>query len=105
VLLDVTVAEGAAADKLNVYVDASPDGGATWINIGRFTEVDGDSAAQKQMLVFNEGVNEATQPVVVTTDLSSPGTRQIGFFTTLRYRGIVSGDTPDFTYAVKAFAK
>lgn len=65
----------------------------------------GPGVTDRQTLVWSNNDLEGTQPVNSDADLNSAGVRKIGFFTKLRYRGVVAGDAPDFTYSVTAVAK
>lgn len=47
VLLNVTAAATAVGDTLNVYVQASVDGGTTWDDVISFTQVLGNGGAKK----------------------------------------------------------
>ena len=104
--LDVTALAAAAGDKLNVYIDVSPDGGTTWANVGHFTEVVGNGTAKKEVMTIN-GI-AAAGVVNVTSDQASGTVVDIGFFDTIRYRAIITdagATASSFTYAVYAFVK
>jgi hypothetical protein len=106
ILLDVTDANTAAGDLLDVYIDTSPDGGTTWINLGRFTQVLGNGGAKKFIMALRADNPGATAEEDVTSDAAEGATRQYGICDRLRYRGITTeADTVDFTYSVKAFLK
>ena len=103
--LDVTAVATDTGDKLDVYVDASPDGGTTWFNVMHFTQILGDAAAQAQIMTIN-GIAAAAE-VAVTSDAASGAIRDVGFFDTIRYRGtlIDTGGNASFTWALHAFVK
>jgi hypothetical protein len=108
ILLDVTAAATEADDTLDVYIDTSPDGGTTWINVGHFTQVLGNGGAKKFVMALradNPGTSAVTN---VTSDAAAGATRQYGIADRLRYRGVVvdpTGSNASFTYAVTAFLK
>lgn len=106
VILDVTAAATAAGDLLDVYVDTSFDGGATWVNIGRFTQVLGNGGAKKYIMSFKATPLVASNSVLATADQSESAALQIGFGDNIRYRGITTEATAvAFTYSVTAFLK
>ena len=106
VLLDVTDANTAVADTLDVYIDVSPDGGTTWINVGHFTQVLGNGGAKKYVMALRADNPGATAVFDVTSDANAGATRQIGIADRIRYRGVTVEDTGvDFTYSVTAFLK
>lgn len=106
VIPNVTAIGGGAGagDLLKVLVDTSFDGGTSWVNIGR-ASLAGNAAAKKQALVFNASQAAGTQPIDITADLAADGVREIGFGDQVRYRGITTGATADFTYAVSGYAR
>lgn len=65
----------------------------------------GPGVTDRQTLAWHNSQLESSQPVNSDADLGSAGVRKIGFFTSLRYRGVVAGSEPDFTYSVIAVAK
>lgn len=107
VQLIVSAAATDTADTLDVYVDTSFDGGTTYVNIGHFTQVLGDGGAKKFVMSFCNANPGASAVVNVTSDANAGATRQIGWGSKLRYRGVmVDGDANgSFTYEVKAFLK
>ena len=52
-LLNVTAAATEAGDKLNVYIQSSPDSGTTYDDFIHFTEVLGNGGAVKHIAVVN----------------------------------------------------
>lgn len=68
-LLNVTAAAAVAGDTLNVFVDASPDGGTTWVNVVHFTELVGDGGAKKYVAAIHSAAN--LTDVDVTSDLAA----------------------------------
>lgn len=104
--LDVTAAATAAGDTLNVYLDTSFDGGATWVNIGAFTQVLGNGGAKKYVMSLKAAPVASSNVVSATADQTAGNALQIGFGDRLRARGVtVSGTSAAFTYSVKAFLK
>ena len=67
----------------------------------------GAGVVAKQALKWSPAILESSQPVNLASDLSSSsgGIRQVGFGAYVRYRGIVAGSTPDFTYSVTLVGK
>jgi len=105
--LKVTAAGTDVGDTLDVYIDTSFDGGTTFVNIGHFTQVLGNGGAKTFVMAFCND-NPGTSAVVdVSSNANAGATRQIGFGSQLRYRGVmVDGDANgSFTYEVKAFVK
>lgn len=107
IMLDVTVAASTAADTLNVFIDVSPDGGTTWVNVGHFTEVVGDGGAVKHIMALNADNPGATAVFNVTSDAAAGATRQIGITDRMRARSVIVDDSSSaaFTFTVKAFLK
>lgn len=66
VLLNVTAAAAAANDTLDVYVQASVDGGSTWDDFIHFTQVLGNGGAKKYLARWQG-------EVAPTTALAAPG--------------------------------
>jgi hypothetical protein len=107
VQLIVSAAGTDAADTLDVYVDTSFDGGTTYVNLGHFTQVLGNGGAKTFIMSFCNA-NPGTSAVVnVTSDAAAGATRQIGWGSKLRYRGVfVDADANgSFTYSLTAFVK
>lgn len=108
VMLNVTAAATASNDTLDVYIDTSPDGGTTWVNVGHFTQVLGNGGAKKFVMALKNDNPGASAVIDVTSDASAGATRQYGIADRLRYRGVVvdpTGSDGSFTYAVTAFVK
>ena len=66
----------------------------------------GAGVAAQQTLTWSDAL-VSTQPIDTTADLSSTsgGIRQMGLLTMLRYRSIITGSLPDFTFSVKVACK
>lgn len=108
ILLDVTVAGTDADDTLDVYIDVSPDGGTTWVNVGHFTQVLGNGGAKTYVMALRADNPGATAVFDVTSDAGAGATRQIGLADRIRYRGVTvdpTGANIGFTYSVTAFLK
>ncbi len=104
VILNVTVAATDATDTLDVYVDTSFDGGTTWINIGRFTQVLGNGGAKKYIMSFKANPIVGSNSVLFTSNQAESAALQIGFGDKIRYRGITTEtNAVAFTYAVDAY--
>ena len=67
----------------------------------------GAGVVAKQSLTWSPAILEGSQPVNLASDISSTsgGIRQVGFGGWIRYRGVATGATSDFTYSVIAVAK
>lgn len=108
ILLDVTAAATDANDTLDVYIDVSPDGGTTWVNVGHFTQVLGNGGAKKFVMALRSDNPGASAVFDVTSNASAGATRQIGIADRIRYRGVTvdpTGSNLSFTYSVTAFLK
>lgn len=106
IVLDVTAAATGSGDTLDVYIDTSPDGGVTWINVGHFTQVLGNGGAKKFVMALGADNPGASAVTAVTSDAAAGVTRQYGICDRLRYRSIVASATsPSFTFGIKAFLK
>jgi hypothetical protein len=106
VLLNVTVADTDAGDTLNVYIDASPDGGTTAINIIAFTQIIGTDAAKKLIAAVHLAAN--LTDVDVTSDLTAHDPPRSFIGNAIRYRSVIvdaGGDDASFTYGVSAVLK
>ena len=107
VILDITADATATGDKLDVYVDTSFEDGAygSWVNIGHFTQHDGDGSPAKYVQSFS-ATPPASQGAIVDTDLAEATTLQIGFGDHIRIRAkTTETDTAAFTFEVTAFFK
>lgn len=100
-LLNVTAAATAAGDLLDVFVDSSPDGGTTWVNIVHFTQVLGNGGAKKFVAIVDEGV---TDEFDATSDLAAGATPRPFIGDRLRVRHTVVDAGADanavFTFTV-----
>ena len=109
ILLDVTDLDKDVGDLLDVYIDITPDAGATWINAIHFPQVLGNAAAQKHWAFLNPE-NTGTATINVTTDAAAGVMRQIGLTDSIRVRAVVTPDADDpadhfFTFVVKAYLR
>lgn len=107
VILDVTAAATDVGDTLDVYIDTSFDGGTSFINIGRFTQVLGNGGAKKFIMSFKANPITASNCVSFTADQAAASALQIGFGSRLRYRAVMvdANANGSFTYSIKAYAK
>jgi hypothetical protein len=76
VLLSVTAAGTEAGDLLDVLIDVSIDGGATWINAAHFPQALGTGGAKKFWAVLNGNAPSAA-PSDITADAAA-GTVRAG---------------------------
>lgn len=104
-VLDVTALATETADKLDVYIDVSPDGGQTWLNAIHFTQMDGDGSAIKEVAKISKGatLDDPDAVLAVTSDASESVVRQLFVGNTWRYRSAItdaSTDNASFTYSL-----
>lgn len=106
-LLVLTNAATDADDTLDVYVDTSPDGGNSWVNIVHFTQILGNGAdSQKYAAVSN--VNIAGDEFDVTSDVAAGATPRNFLGQQLRARYVIvdpTGANATFTFSVVASFK
>lgn len=108
-LLNVTDCKAAAGDHLDVYIDTSPDEGTTWVNVGHFTQQDGNGAdAFKEWMVLDPGADPGTASFAVTSDAAETTVRPTMFCDRLRVRYTVTdggAHGQSFTFAVTGYFK
>jgi hypothetical protein len=105
VTLNVTSAAAASGDTLDVYIDSSADGGATWFNVGHFTQVLGNGGAKTFVMALGASAPGTSSVASSATNLAAGATLQYGIGDRLRKRSVIAGSTPNFTYSVVAFLK
>jgi hypothetical protein len=106
-LLEIAESHSDAADTLDVYVDVSPDGGATWLNAVHFTQQAGNGAAKKEFAVLDPW-NSGTACVDATADAAAGAVRSALFGDAMRARWAIvdSGDADQsHTFSVKVFVQ
>ena len=104
-VLDVTALGVNAGDKLNVYVDVSPDG-SKWMNACHFGELLGNAGAGKTEFAILDPSNPGTSTVLTTADAAVSTVRPGVFGTHMRARWAITdagGATQTFTFSVKAY--
>lgn len=104
-VLDVTALATETADKLDVYIDVSPDGGTTWLNAVHFTQQDGDGSAAKLVAKLSKGtpLDDADATLAVTADAAESVVRNLFVGNTWRYRSVIvdsATDNASFTYSL-----
>lgn len=104
-ILDVTALATETADKLDVFIDVSPDGGQTWLNAVHFTQQDGDGSAAKLVAKMSKGalLNDPDADLAVTSDAAESVVRNLFVGNTWRYRSTITDATTDnasFTYSL-----
>ncbi len=109
ILLNVTAAANAIDDTLDVYIDTSPDGGTTWLNVVHYPQVLGNDGAKKFTATLDPAGAAGTACVAVTSDAAANTVRPSIFTDRLRVRyvtvdGIIPGAST-FTFVVTAFGK
>lgn len=97
--LNVTAAATDVGDTLDVFVDASPDGGTTFINIAHFTQVLGNGGAKKEVAVC---MRVAASIFAATTDLAAAATPRpfVGDTVRVRYVVVDANANSAFTFRV-----
>lgn len=106
VYLDVTVLASILADKLDVYIDASPDGGTTWFNAGHFPQLAGDGSAAQHLMVLDPSA-PGTSTFAVTGDAAAGAVRPWVMGNKMRARVVITngGGTHSFTFSLFAFGQ
>lgn len=102
-LLNVTSAAAAAGDTLDVYLQASSDGGTTWDDFVHFTQVLGNGGA-KEYLARWQGEIAPTVPQAAPQDAAlSAGVAQgpHGLLWSVKWV-VVSSSAPLFSFSVSA---
>ena len=102
--LDVTALADDVDDTLDVYIDTSYDGGTKWVNVGHFTQVLGNAAAQRHLMSISSDVHTEEN---VTGDAASGVIRTIPIGDRVRYRATVvdpTGADATITYSIGMFA-
>ncbi|MGI8828036.1 MAG: hypothetical protein ACR2JC_20885 [Chloroflexota bacterium] len=89
--VQVTAVSGTSP-QLNVFLDASPDGGSTWVQVAQLGPA--NIAATGAYLVTLTPGGAAGGSVIST-----------GFGDTIRIRWTIAGTTPSFTFSVLAVGK
>lgn len=96
--LDVTAAATDVGDTLDVYLDTSFDGGASFINIGHFSQVLGNGGAKKFVMSFKPAPIAAANSVSATADQAAAAALQIGFGDRFRYRAVAVDADADMSF-------
>lgn len=106
-VLDLTAAATDVGDTLDVYLDTSFDGGASFVNIGHFTQMLGNGGVKKFIMSFKAAPIAASNCVPFGTDQSASAALQMGFGDRFRFRGVVVDADADvsFNYTLKLFFK
>lgn len=76
-ILDTTAAATDVGDLLDVYLDTSFNGGATWINCVHFTQQLGNGGAKREGVVVSPFSQTATAPVNLASDAASGAVRHL----------------------------
>lgn len=108
VVLDVTAAATDAGDTLDVYVDTSYDNGATFVNMGHFTQVLGNGGAKKYLMSFKANPITSSNSIDFTANQSAGAAVQIPIGDRISFRAVsvdASTQNVSFTYSLKAFLK
>lgn len=108
VVLKVTDANSVVDDKLDVYVDISPDRGTTWIPVIRFTQIDGDNALASPWVEVAELLPKWAAPATATVDasgaLAEAAVRPYLLGTSLRARADITDGAGDHTFSFEVTA-
>jgi len=103
-LLDVTVDESTAADRLNVYVQHSLDGGTTYDDIGHFTEHAGNGGAKQYRMQWVRDITPTDPERLIAAASLGAGVVQAGpVGPDWRIQWAVTDDSgsASFTFSVK----
>ena len=101
-VLDLTDAQAAAGDKLDVYVDTL-FGTATWINIAHFTQILGDGSNTITRYCVTVPANMLTTDVATTDCAVGVARGVVGSAFRGRYI-IVDAGTAKFTFSLTGYA-
>lgn len=101
-LLDVTVDESTAADKLNVFVQSSIDDGATYDDFIHFTEHAGNAGAKKYLATWYRDVTPESEMRQPADAALAAGVLQGPVGDKLRLKWVVTDDSlaASFTFSV-----
>lgn len=104
-ILNVTVAEKEAGDKLDVYVQMSLDGGATYVDVQHFTQILGNIT---EPVIYYAKINQATAltEFETATALGAAALRNL-IGTLMRAKYVTTNDADDpvdtsFTFSLHA---
>jgi len=102
-LLNVTSAAAAAGDTLDVYVQASSDGGTTWDDVAHFTQVLGNGGAKKSLIRWQGEIAPTTAQAAPQDAALAAGVAQgpHGNLWSVKWV-VVSASAPLFTFSVEA---
>jgi hypothetical protein len=102
-LLSVTAAATEVGDKLNVYMQSSPDGGTTYDDFLHFTEVLGNGGAVKHIAIVNFRVTPTSSLHTPNDAGLSVGVNQGPVSNLWRAKWVVvdaSTDNASFTFSI-----
>jgi len=102
-LLNVTAAATAAGDTLDVYVQASCDGGTTWDDFVHFTQVLGNGGAKKYLARWQGMIAPTTAQAAPQDGALAAGVAAGPHGSVWRVKWVVvSASAPSFTFSVSA---
>lgn len=102
-LLNVSSAAAAAGDTLDVYVQASSNGGTTWDDFVHFTQVLGNGGAKAYLTRWQGQIAPTTAQAAPQDAAMSAGVAAGPHGTTWRVKWVVvSASAPVFTFTVTA---
>jgi hypothetical protein len=100
--LSITAAAAAAGDTLNVYVQHSVDGGATWDDFVSFTQALGNGGPQRFIAQWTRDV-VPNNPLHAGSDGAlAAGVNQGAIGSDWRAKWVIAGSTPSFTFELWA---
>lgn len=100
--LNVTAAATDVGDTLDVYVDTTMDGAATWLNVVHFTQCLGNGGAKHETAVVNPTASVAVAPVNTAADGASGAVRNLlGSSFRVRYVQVDANANASFAFTVK----
>lgn len=102
-LLNVTSAATAAGDTLDVYLQASSDGGTTWDDVAHFTQVLGNGGAKKYLIRWQGEIAPTTAQAAPQDGALAAGVAQGPHGNLWSVKWVVaSASAPLFTFTVTA---
>lgn len=102
IFLDLTDAQAAHGDTLDMYVQHSPDHGSSWDDIAHVAQIFGDGAdsLHKLATIDCEAAVESELRAMVDKSLLAGSVLQGPIFPTIRAACVIAGATASFTFAL-----
>lgn len=100
-LLTVSAAGTAVGDLLDVYIQSSPDGGTTYDDFVRFTQVLGNGGAKKFTATWMRDISPTSSLHAPADATMTAGVNQGPIGSTLRVKWVITSSvTPSFTFKI-----